>query len=405
MQPYLALSPNASTELPPSQMSLGYQSVSRTQQQCHLSHALEDISTDGKGVSVQERAIPSLGPHPTSRAGLHGRSSPVPTVPPSSHAVHSPITGTSETAHMSFPLWNKANCGVSFADHENASSFSSCPSSASSSFSSALHPPSQGLYACMSNGYAPDMHSSGINLAAGTNFLDRAASQPGCMDNHQKMYSDDGASTWNSGLATLLSSSSPPKHPQQEPYLSLSDNYHNVENLSFLIGSPMTDRSHVVSPNSLPMVDPFRDPTVPCGWEGDDGRVCYNPVSSDNLANHFATLHGIRNMASDIKVACRWCPSRSRKQVKRESILRHLREVHLKRPRPKKEATQFSSDFPPVELCSNDTLGVDVTGGMRSDILSDCTWPSTHTCSHLMLMADSGSLGILGNPLQDLCTT
>ncbi|KAI6159380.1 hypothetical protein EDD17DRAFT_901382 [Pisolithus thermaeus] len=226
MQPYLALSPNASTELPPSQISFGYQSMSLTEQQCHLSHASRDIFTDGKGVSVQERANPSLGPHPTTRAGLHGRSSPVPTVPPSSHAVHPPITSTYETAHI-FPLWNKANCGVSFAGHGNASSFSSCPSSASSSFSSALHPPSQGLYACTSNGYAPDMHSSGISLAAGTTFLDPATSQPRCMDNH-KMYGDDGASTWNSGLATSLLSSNPPKHPQQEPYPSLSDNYHDL---------------------------------------------------------------------------------------------------------------------------------------------------------------------------------
>lgn len=384
MQPYLALLPNASTQVHPSQASF-YQGVLHPQQQCHLNRASGDISIDGKGVPEQERGTSTLGPHFASGAGLDERSSQVPTVPPLSRAVHSPIMGTYGMARL--PLWNKANLGVSFSDYQNASGSSFFQSSPPSLLSNAPLPPSQDLYACMSNGDATNMHPSSISLATGatpgTSFPDRTASQVGRMYNHEKVCSNDSASGWNPGLAV---SSSPSynlaKHPQQEPYLFPSDHYYSFKGLQIPAGSPMTDHSLVVTQNGLPKAYQSRGPTVPCGWKDNDGTACDGPVMSDNLANHFATLHGIKNMASGVKIDCRWCPSSLQKQVKRESLLRHLREVHLRCPRPRKEATQSSSYFPSVELCSNDTLGVNMTGGMRIErcgMLSGSPWcPDAH---------------------------
>ncbi|KAI6022202.1 hypothetical protein PISMIDRAFT_178147 [Pisolithus microcarpus 441] len=375
MQPNLALLPNASTEVHPS----FYWGVLHPQQQCHLSRALGHISTDGKGFPEQEHGTSTLGPHFAGGVGLDGRSSQVPTVPLSSCAVQAPITGTYGTARL--PLWNKANLGMSFSDHQSASGSSFYPSSPPSSLSNAPLPPSQDLYACMSNGDASNAHPSSISLAAGTmpgsSLLDRTASEVDCMHNHEKLRSNDSASGLNSGLAAPLSPSyNLAKYPQ-EPYLLPSDLCYSFEDLQIPVGSPMTDHSLVVTQKSLPMAYQSRGSTVPCGWKDNDGIVCGGPVTSDNLANHFAALHGIKNMASSVKIDCRWCPSGLRKQVKRESMLRHLREVHLRCPRPKKEAARSFSYFPSVEFCSNNTLGVHVAGGMRSercDMLSENPW-------------------------------
>ncbi|KAI5997426.1 hypothetical protein EDD15DRAFT_2245655, partial [Pisolithus albus] len=300
-------------------------------------------------------------PHSASGAELDGRSSQVPTVPLSSCAVQSSITGSYGTAGL--PLWSKANLGMSLCDHEGASDSSFYPSSPPSSLANA---PSQDLYARMSSGDASSVHPSSISLSTsttpGTTFPDRISSQVGCLDNHEKTRGNDSASGWNSGLAVPWSPSySLGKRPQQESYLLPSDPYYSLEDLQMPTGSPVTDYSPVVTPNSLPMAYQSRGHTVSCGWKNDNGIVCGDLVTSDNLANHFATLHGIKNMASSVKIDCRWCPPSLRKQVKRESMLRHLREVHLRCPRPRKEATQPSSYFPSPELCSGDALGINVT--------------------------------------------
>ncbi|KAI5992908.1 hypothetical protein EDD15DRAFT_2268301 [Pisolithus albus] len=308
--------------------------------------------------------ISSRRPHFASGAGLDGGSSQVPTVPLSSCAVQSSITGSYGTACL--PLWSKANPGMSLCDLQTASGSSFYPSSPPSSLSNAPLPPSQDLYACMSTGDASNVHPSSTSLATrttpGTAFPDRISSQVGRPDNLEKVRGNDSASGWNSGLAVPLSPSYDlGKHPQQEPYLFLSDLFDSLKDFQMLTGSPMTDYSPVVTPNSLPMAYQSRGHTVSCGWKNDNGMACGDLVTSDNLANHFATLHGIKNMASSVKIDCRWCPPSLRKQVKRESMLRHLREVHLRCPRPRKEATQPSSYFPSPELRSGDALGINVT--------------------------------------------
>ncbi|KAI6139236.1 hypothetical protein BKA82DRAFT_2993061 [Pisolithus tinctorius] len=66
-----------------------------------------------------------------------------------------------------------------------------------------------------------------------------------------------------------------------------------------------------------------------CGWRDDNGTKCGAPITYD-CANHFAVVHGVENIARDIKIICRWCPTKKQRKVIRKNILRHLREVHLR---------------------------------------------------------------------------
>ncbi|KAI6104472.1 hypothetical protein EV401DRAFT_2017411 [Pisolithus croceorrhizus] len=76
--------------------------------------------------------------------------------------------------------------------------------------------------------------------------------------------------------------------------------------------------------------------TCRCGWQNADGSLCGVPVRRRNCAVHFSTAHGIKNMARDVKVLCRWCPLTAKKEVVRHNLLRRLQEVHLHCPRSNK---------------------------------------------------------------------
>ncbi|KAL4068727.1 hypothetical protein V8B97DRAFT_795786 [Scleroderma yunnanense] len=65
-----------------------------------------------------------------------------------------------------------------------------------------------------------------------------------------------------------------------------------------------------------------------CGWKDDDKlNRCKTMVTPDNIQEHLATSHGIRNLAGDHPLRCRTCNQPRR--MKRESLLRHYREVHF----------------------------------------------------------------------------
>ncbi|KAL4068723.1 hypothetical protein V8B97DRAFT_796444 [Scleroderma yunnanense] len=67
-----------------------------------------------------------------------------------------------------------------------------------------------------------------------------------------------------------------------------------------------------------------------CGWKDENNDRCMAMMTEDNLREHLAD-HGIKNMAGDIRVNCRICdPPRP---MKRENVLRHCKEVHLKQKR------------------------------------------------------------------------
>lgn len=82
-----------------------------------------------------------------------------------------------------------------------------------------------------------------------------------------------------------------------------------------------------VASNSSPLQN--NDPLVhSCPWRVKVGIVCGEQVTSEMCATHLASHHGIKTMSSNRIVKCRAC--QPPKEMKRESILRHFIEVHLK---------------------------------------------------------------------------
>lgn len=76
-----------------------------------------------------------------------------------------------------------------------------------------------------------------------------------------------------------------------------------------------------------------RNGSIPCGWRDDKGKKCGTPISHGDCTGHFATSHGIRNMAWNVRVVCCWCPSGLQTAVIRKNFSRHISEVHLGCPR------------------------------------------------------------------------
>ncbi|KAI6094439.1 hypothetical protein EV401DRAFT_1294503 [Pisolithus croceorrhizus] len=68
----------------------------------------------------------------------------------------------------------------------------------------------------------------------------------------------------------------------------------------------------------------------PCGWVKEDGTRCNIHITYD-CAGHLATAHNIRQQGRRLKVLCCWCDLP--RPIRRSSMLRHVREVHLKCPR------------------------------------------------------------------------
>ncbi|KAI6018811.1 hypothetical protein EDC04DRAFT_444586 [Pisolithus marmoratus] len=281
-------------------------------------------------------------PYPASHTGLDGCSSLVHPVPPLPHSVYPPVSGTYETAVMDVPRWDETPSRDSFYPVAYQSPLQSLLSDVSLLSS-------QSLYERMINRDVSNAYPSGVNLTdMPTSFLARTTCQASRADNHERMCRDGSESGRNVDLA--VPSSLPLNTAllwQQRLPLSTADNLYSGGRPSMLVESPMADHSPVVIPNSSPTAHLFRSHIAGqrCGWTDDDGTVCGNLIMLDDVASHFATAHGIKNMASDKKVECRWCPPSSRKHVKRESMVRHLREVHLKCPRQKKGATRFFSQF------------------------------------------------------------
>lgn len=94
--------------------------------------------------------------------------------------------------------------------------------------------------------------------------------------------------------------------------------------------SSSSSASALVSPTTVPIrVDPrLSEEVFLCGWQSETGFICGGPVSSSTCLEHLATVHGMRNMVSTLMVKCGWCSDR--RLMKRENIVRHIREVHLR---------------------------------------------------------------------------
>ena len=73
----------------------------------------------------------------------------------------------------------------------------------------------------------------------------------------------------------------------------------------------------------------------PCKWKDEDGTVCEELITSASLPGHLAK-HGIEKQHRGHHTTCHWDGCKRKKHMNRESIVRHIREVHLRLRRPSK---------------------------------------------------------------------
>ena len=65
-----------------------------------------------------------------------------------------------------------------------------------------------------------------------------------------------------------------------------------------------------------------------CPWRNEAGAVCGEWVTKDNCAAHLASWHGIKSISARHMIKCQACNRPN--FIKRESMLRHFLEVHIK---------------------------------------------------------------------------
>ncbi|KAF9235350.1 hypothetical protein BU15DRAFT_64934 [Melanogaster broomeanus] len=110
---------------------------------------------------------------------------------------------------------------------------------------------------------------------------------------------------------------------------------------SLLQGPHRRNRSRKVCPMTTPYTT-YIAPSFPngsfqeinpqpsvCGWRSStDDSLCQAAITWQTVPQHLA-VHGIRNMASNEPIRCRWCPDGT-DPIKRGGLVRHIREVHLR---------------------------------------------------------------------------
>lgn len=184
------------------------------------------------------------------------------------------------------------------------------------------------------------------NVGTGPPSMYYTAPQAG----HGGNYEWVGGNEYGHGnVAPSFPYSNEPRHQQPQSFHPVHRDIGN--NLSMHGASPEADDSHI---------EPSKDAPAAgiacghCGWRDNDDKECGELLTyPGNLASHFAEYHGIKNMASDVPIMCRWCSPGE--IVKRESLLRHLREYHLGYRRRKKGVAQPSLQFPSVTRVTRST--------------------------------------------------
>ena len=72
-----------------------------------------------------------------------------------------------------------------------------------------------------------------------------------------------------------------------------------------------------------------------CKWNDGHG-LCGRPTDTDRIPEHMAAYHFKRLDSPDNQLKCRWEGCRRSKYYRRDTIIRHIREVHLRIPRRKR---------------------------------------------------------------------
>ncbi|KAH0828981.1 hypothetical protein J3R83DRAFT_2415 [Lanmaoa asiatica] len=107
-------------------------------------------------------------------------------------------------------------------------------------------------------------------------------------------------------------------------------------------GSQAVDHNAAQSP-AYTATPPFEQQSTPfegsvycCQWKDGDGTICEEVITHGSLPGHLSK-HGIKNMPRDRDTNCNWVGCRRKKPINRESIVRHIREVHLRVKRSPKQ--------------------------------------------------------------------
>ncbi|KAG6382130.1 hypothetical protein JVT61DRAFT_773 [Boletus reticuloceps] len=139
------------------------------------------------------------------------------------------------------------------------------------------------------------------------------------------------------GMAQIPSAVPPylPFQPMvsRSPQAQVPLTHQNSQGNHSITGSPY----HPIRTSSLPVqsASPKEMMIGTCKWIGDDGTVCGTQIAYATVPEHLAT-HGIKKMTGNFRLQCRWLECRlrgDRKEMNRESIVRHVREMHLGRKR------------------------------------------------------------------------
>ncbi|KIK76742.1 hypothetical protein PAXRUDRAFT_413549 [Paxillus rubicundulus Ve08.2h10] len=88
--------------------------------------------------------------------------------------------------------------------------------------------------------------------------------------------------------------------------------------------------SHVLGllpQDPISVSDPAGEAALTCKWRATNGSICGASITGSTVPQHLVQ-HGITKLSFDTLIECHWCPNGS-KPMKRESIVRHVRGVHL----------------------------------------------------------------------------
>ncbi|KAF8557895.1 hypothetical protein OG21DRAFT_137089 [Imleria badia] len=89
----------------------------------------------------------------------------------------------------------------------------------------------------------------------------------------------------------------------------------------------------------LPFVEQSIEPTYSCQWVREYGTLCEDKLTPVNLPMHLSK-HGIHNLTRNHPTRCNWVGCKTKKTMNRESIVRHIREVHMRLKRSSKQVQE-----------------------------------------------------------------
>ncbi|KIK76067.1 hypothetical protein PAXRUDRAFT_835470 [Paxillus rubicundulus Ve08.2h10] len=118
--------------------------------------------------------------------------------------------------------------------------------------------------------------------------------------------------------------------PQSDPLLpshATRQGTHQVIHPTRSMTHPTDNSSPYPNIKRQSHVNSSETPTHQCGWREADESVCGGSITRATVPRHLVQ-HGMVKLRSDALVTCRWCPDGT-KPMNRESIVRHVLEVHL----------------------------------------------------------------------------